>query len=97
MFYYVYVLRSEKDGNLYIGETADLRERLKQHNQGLVRSTKTRQPIQLIYYEAYLSKEEALRKEKFYKSGRGHEVLAQMLYRTLGNRAEVAKVVKAVV
>jgi putative endonuclease len=82
-FYYVYVLKSYKDNLLYIGYTTDLRKRVTDHNNGLNRSTKSRRPFKLIYYEAFLNKEEALSKERFYKSGRGHEILYNALFNTL--------------
>ncbi len=46
---YVYVLRSIKDGQFYVGLTRDLRARLQTHNKGLVASTKRRVPLELIY------------------------------------------------
>lgn len=48
---------------LYIGSTCDLRKRIKEHNAGLVRSTKTRRPFELIYYEAYKSEIDARARE----------------------------------
>jgi len=51
--FYVYILRSHKDGKLYLGYTKDLRKRLIEHNSGLVESTKERVPFYLVYYEAY--------------------------------------------
>ncbi|OGZ97334.1 MAG: excinuclease ABC subunit C [Candidatus Sungbacteria bacterium RIFCSPLOWO2_02_FULL_54_10] len=62
--FYVYVLRSEKNGSHYIGFAVDLRERFQKHSKGLVRSTKNLLPISLIYYEAYRSKTDALIREK---------------------------------
>ncbi len=62
--YYVYVLKSEKDGLLYIGSTMDLRKRLNEHNTGLNRSTKGRIPFKLIYYEAYQSEKDARKRER---------------------------------
>ncbi len=75
MFYYVYVLISEKDGKLYIGKTKNLKERLKKHSKGDVPSTKNRLPMKLIYYEAYTNKEKWSIQEKHYKSGIGRETL----------------------
>jgi len=77
--FYVYVLQSEKDNKLYIGFTSNLKERIKNHNLGLNASTKYRLPLKLIYYEAYLNEKDARLKERFYKSGRGHEVINKML------------------
>ena len=53
-FYYVYVLRSHKDGLFYIGSTFDLKARFKLHNAGRVQSTRPRRPFDLAFYEAYL-------------------------------------------
>lgn len=61
--YYVYVLKSEKDGQTYIGSTPDLRRRVGEHQRGKVVSTSYRLPVELIYYEAYKSKSDALRRE----------------------------------
>lgn len=83
MMFYVYVLRSDKDSKLYIGHTDDLRRRFKEHNEGKNFSTKSRLPLELIYYEALPTSEEALRREKLYKSGRGHEVLHKILFKSL--------------
>lgn len=77
--YYVYVLYSEKDKHLYIGSTPDLRLRLRKHNSGLVRSTKGRIPLKLIYYEAYILKTDSFRREKYLKSGGGRKELAKQL------------------
>lgn len=77
--FYVYVLRSQKDLEFYTGFTSDLRERLLQHNSGLSKSTKSRIPLDLIFYEAYLNKYDALRREKYLKSTKGKTTLNSML------------------
>ena len=79
MYYYVYVLFSEKDGNLYTGYTNDIRERLKFHNEGKVTSTKNRRPLKLIYYEGCLNQQDATRREKYLKSGNGKIYLKNRL------------------
>jgi len=71
--YYVYVLLSERDGNIYIGITNDLERRLKQHNRGGNLSTKYRTPLKLIQKEQYKNRIEARQREKFLKSGCGRE------------------------
>lgn len=50
--YYVYVLKSKVDGELYIGSTKNLKKRFVEHNTKKVFSTKNRTPLELIYYEA---------------------------------------------
>ena len=69
--FYVYILKSTKDDNLYVGSTNDLKRRFKEHNAGYVESTKPRRPLELKYYEAYSIEEEARDREKQLKL-RGH-------------------------
>jgi len=73
--YFTYVLLSEKDGKYYIGFTDDLTKRIKEHKLGLVKSTKDRRQLKLVYYEACLSKEKALKREKYFKTGFGRRFL----------------------
>ena len=61
--FYVYVLKSKKDNNLYIGSTNDLKRRFKEHNSGKVRSTKSRTPFNLVYYESYASESDSRKRE----------------------------------
>jgi putative endonuclease len=77
--YYVYVLKSLKDGKLYTGSTANLKDRLKDHAQGSVLATKGRRPLRLVYYEAFLNKTDASKEELFYKTGHGREVLKEKI------------------
>ncbi len=76
--YYVYVLRSLKDGRRYIGSTGNLERRLSEHDRGLVKSTRHRRPLELVYHEVFDSKEEAQERERFFKSGKGREYLQQL-------------------
>ncbi len=78
-FYYVYVLLSKLDDKFYIGFTEDLRKRLKEHNDGKSFATKCRRPFELIFYEAYRNKYDALRREKYFKSTKGKTSLKSML------------------
>lgn len=75
MYYYVYVLKSEKDGMLYTGYTNDLKERLKMHNEGKVSSTKNRIPLKLIYFEGCLNQQDATYREKYLKTSWGKRYL----------------------
>jgi putative endonuclease len=77
--HYVYVLLSEVDGNLYTGCTGDLRNRLRQHNEGKVPATQRRVPLKLIYYEASLSADDAFRREKYLKTTYGKRYLKSRL------------------
>jgi len=69
--YYVYILKSIKDGKFYTGYSENLKRRLDEHNHGKVKSTKNRRPLQLICYEAYLDKKTAEKREKFLKTSDG--------------------------
>ena len=79
MFYCTYILLSEKDGKRYIGYTGDLKKRVEEHNNGLVKSTKHRIPLKLIYYEACLNKEDAKMREKYLKSQWGYKFMDKRL------------------
>ncbi len=68
---YVYILQSEKDREFYVGETSDLQRRLQEHKFGKVESTKYRRPLRLLCYEAYRTRAEAMRREKYLKSSDG--------------------------
>lgn len=62
--YYVYALQSFKDKNwLYIGYTDDLKARFKRHTEDRVKLTKAHLPLRLVYYEAYLNKTDAVKRE----------------------------------
>lgn len=81
--YYIYILVSKRDHGLYTGCTSDLRARLLKHNEGGVAATIARRPLRLIYYEACLSRDDAFRREKYLKSGRGKKYLRNRLRTTL--------------
>ena len=71
--FYTYVLKSQKDGNLYIGSSNDLRRRFREHNLGRVTSTLNRRPFVLLFYEAYQEKRVAQKRERYLKSSDGHK------------------------
>ncbi|OGG11816.1 excinuclease ABC subunit C [Candidatus Gottesmanbacteria bacterium RBG_13_45_10] len=77
--YYLYIIHSQKDNNFYTGTTSDLKRRLKEHNQGKNFSTAPRRPFKLIYYEAYLLKEDAEAREKYLKTSMGRRVIRKQL------------------
>ncbi|MBI3005536.1 MAG: GIY-YIG nuclease family protein [Ignavibacteriales bacterium] len=77
--YWVYVLRSIKDLKLYIGFTDDLPKRMKKHQAGGVSSTKHRRPLVSVYQEKCSTRVEARKREKFLKSGPGHDYLRKVL------------------
>ena len=78
-FYYTYILLSQKDGKHYAGYTKDLKLRFAQHEKGLVESTRHRRPLQLIYFEACLSQQDALKREKYFKTHYGKQYIGNRL------------------
>jgi putative endonuclease len=60
----MYVLKSKKDGGLYIGSTNNIKKRIIEHNNGLVQSTKSRIPFILIYCEMYAAERDARQRER---------------------------------
>ena len=77
--FYTYVLLSEKDQEFYVGFTEDLRARVEKHRTGKVKSTTSRRPLKLIYYEACLDKRDATKREKYFKTGFGRRFLKNRL------------------
>lgn len=77
--FYTYVLKSITDKKLYIGWCKDLKKRVFEHNKGLVDATKSRLPFTIIYYEACLTKEKAIKREKYFKTGFGRRYLKSRL------------------
>lgn len=69
--YYFYILKSASDKKLYAGFSENLQKRFKEHNKGVVNSTKNRRPLALIYYEAYKSEEDAKNRERQIKRRAG--------------------------
>jgi len=71
----VYVLKSEKDNTFYVGISKDPYKRLKGHNFGDSKYTKSHRPYKLIYQEEHLNRIEARNRERYLKSGDGRELL----------------------
>lgn len=61
--FYVYFIKSLKNGTLYVGFTNDLKRRLSEHNSGLSGYTSRHYPYELVYYEAYKSEGDARKRE----------------------------------
>lgn len=77
--YYVYVLKSLGSNKLYIGRTSDLKKRIKAHVKGKVHTTKRYGQIKLVFYEAFQSKEDSIRREKYFKTSKGKSSLRQII------------------
>ena len=69
--FYIYVLQSKKDGKFYTGYTKNLKLRFELHEKGMVKSTRNRRPLKLVYYEACLNQQDATHREKYLKTHYG--------------------------
>ena len=78
MAYWVYVPRSDSANRRYVGQTDDLERRLSRHNAGLVFATAPYRPWRLVHSEQLQSRSEAMRRERFLKSGKGRQFLDQL-------------------
>lgn len=76
--FYVYILR-DKNKNFYTGYSNDLKLRIKEHNAGRVFATKAKLPVKLIYYEACLNRYDAIKRERYLKSGPGKKFIRYRL------------------
>ena len=86
--FYVYILYSHKDNNLYVGQTNDLEGRIRRHKNGHVSATEYRLPITCIYSENYDTRNEAMQRERFLKglwSGRFKRKLKEEFESSLDN------------
>ncbi|HLF17284.1 MAG TPA: GIY-YIG nuclease family protein [Candidatus Omnitrophota bacterium] len=80
IMFYVYILKSLKNGKKYVGYTSKLPlNRLREHNDGSNKYTKGHRPYELIYEEQFDSETKAKRREKFLKTGNGRSVLNRIL------------------
>ena len=83
--YEVYILKSIRDGIRYVGSGKNSKERLRRHNKGDYRFTKGHRPWQLVYNEIFATRAEAMRREKFLKSGQGRKFLDKILSAAAGS------------
>ena len=85
MAYFVYILKSSVVNRYYIGQTANLEDRLYRHNNGYENSTKPYAPWKIIYSESFKSRSEAVRYEQFLKSPRGWKTLQSIKHHSSHN------------
>jgi len=83
--HYVYLLKL-KDNSIYTGRSNDLKQRVVEHQKGKVNSTKYKLPVSLIYYEAYINKNDAVARELYLKTGDGRKEIKKQLKYTIQSR-----------
>lgn len=81
--YYTYIIQSSKSGSLYKGHSEDLATRLNQHNSGKVKSTKSGLPWVLVHYETFQTREEAVSREKYFKTAAGRRFIKKLDLKTV--------------
>jgi putative endonuclease len=77
--FYVYILKSLKNGLFYKGMTNDVERRLDEHNHGHSITTKKYLPVELVFVQICESRLEARKLEKYFKSGYGREIIKEFL------------------
>ncbi len=77
--YYIYVLKSQKNNRYYTGSAQDVGARVAQHNAGKSPYDKLNKPFDILHQEAFSTRGEAVRRERYLKTGKGREELSQIL------------------
>ena len=80
---YMYILWSLKDCGTYTGSARNLFERLKEHNNGRVKSTKGRRPLKLIYFEEFDDYGLARKREMYLKTGAGRDWIKENVLKNI--------------
>jgi len=83
--YYVYVLKSKRDGRLHIGHTGDLHRSINRHNGGHVTATRDQIPFEMVYYEACTDKRDALKRESYLRGTYGRRFIQNRLQHYLSS------------
>jgi putative endonuclease len=86
--YFVYILKSEKDGSFYTGFTQDLARRLQQHNIGKVKATRYKRPFRLVYNEAHPNATEARQREYYIKSQKSRKFIEGLIKKRANSSAD---------
>ncbi len=79
MAYYVYILRSFKDGTYYVGSTQDLESRIDRHNQGRTKYTKPMRPWGLVYHEEHPDRSSAVKRELEIKNRKSKDYIESII------------------
>src|SRR5688572_19661695 len=77
--FHVYVLRSDRTGRRYVGSCEDLQNRLREHNRAESASTRAEVPWRLVRSDTFATRIEAMKRERYYKTGKGRDTLARLV------------------
>ena len=84
--YFFYIIKSESDGSFYVGQSKNVQERILRHNNGHSKSTKGKIPWQLVYYESYKTRAEAVRRELAIKKQKSHKYIEDLISEFQANK-----------
>ncbi|HEY6012112.1 MAG TPA: GIY-YIG nuclease family protein [Nitrospirota bacterium] len=79
MPFHVYILQSDSDGTLYVGQTSDIEDRLLRHNQGRAKFTKSKRPWRVVYSESFSTRSEAVGRERELKALHRKDLLLKLI------------------
>jgi putative endonuclease len=79
MSYYVYIIQSAKDGRYYVGSTQDIEARVARHNQGRSKYTRNRGPWEVVYFEEYSRRADAVKREKVIKNRKRRDYINRLV------------------
>ncbi len=77
--FFVYVLKSQKNGRLYTGSTDNVERRLMEHNSGQSHATRHVRPFDLLHVESFQTRSQAVQRERVLKTGKGRDELEKIL------------------
>ena len=79
MNYFVYILKSSINNDIYIGSTENIEKRLAKHNRGEVQSTKAYRPWEMMQVEIFPSRQEARKRELRIKSWKSRKAIEKLI------------------
>ena len=77
--FFAYVIKSVNHDYYYKGHCSDISKRLEQHNSGMTKSITAYIPFYVVYYETFETVEEAISREKYFKTAAGRRYLKNKL------------------
>ncbi len=77
--YYIYVIKSIQHDFYYKSHCENLEKRLSEHNKGSTISIKPYLPFEIVYFEIFNTREEAITREKYFKTAAGRRFLKNKL------------------
>lgn len=85
--YYFYILQSELDLSYYVGQCHNIEDRLERHNQGRNKYTKLKCPWQLVYFEEYETRSEAMSREQGIKKKKSKRYIEWLIKKNVNKKS----------